>query len=76
LLRVPRGERRAVDVIRKCIKVMRTATGGETDELEADQAKSVAAELGSRAVRHAQLLKLKCPKKIDPNVSKLLWSNL
>jgi hypothetical protein len=44
--RGPRGEQRPADVIGAAVKVMRIATGEETEEL--DSAKSAAAELGSR----------------------------
>ena len=40
----PRGEKRPADVIGNAVKVMRIATGEETEEL--DSAKSAAAELG------------------------------
>lgn len=46
--RGPRGEKRPPDVIGAAVKVMRIATGEETEELETDRAKSAAAELGSR----------------------------
>jgi hypothetical protein len=42
----PRGEKRPADVIGNAVKVMRIATGQETEEL--DSVKSAAAELGSR----------------------------
>jgi hypothetical protein len=42
----PRGEKRPADVIGNAVKVMRIATGEETEEL--DPMKSAAAELGSR----------------------------
>jgi hypothetical protein len=42
----PRGEKRPADVIGAAVKVMRIATGEETEELDAT--KSAAAELGSR----------------------------
>ena len=53
----PRGEKRPADVIGNAVKVMRIATGEETDELETDRAKSAAAELGARGgkVRAAKL---------------------
>ena len=41
----PRGEKRPADVIGNAVKVMRIATGEETEELDA--ARSAAAELGS-----------------------------
>jgi hypothetical protein len=46
--RGPRGEKRPADVIGNAVKVMRIATGEETEELETDRAKSAAAELGAR----------------------------
>ena len=42
----PRGEKHPADVVSAAVKVMRIATGEETEEL--DKAKSAAAELGSR----------------------------
>jgi hypothetical protein len=45
--RGPRGEKRPAAVIGNAVKVMRIATGEETQEL-ADFVKSAAAELGSR----------------------------
>jgi hypothetical protein len=53
----PRGEKRPADVIGNAVKVMRVATGEETEELETDRAKSAAAELGSRGgkVRAARM---------------------
>ena len=44
--RGPRGEKRPADVIGAAVKVMRIATGEETEEI--DSVKSAAAELGSR----------------------------
>jgi hypothetical protein len=41
-----RGERRPADVIGNAVKVMRIATGEETEQL--DSVKSAAAELGKR----------------------------
>jgi hypothetical protein len=46
--RGPRGEKRPADVIGMSVKVMRIATGEETEELETDRVKSAAAELGAR----------------------------
>jgi len=42
----PRGEKRPADVIGNAVKVMRIATGEETEEV--DSVKSAAAELGAR----------------------------
>jgi hypothetical protein len=44
--RGPRGEKRPADVIGNAVKVMRIATGEETEEV--DSVKSAAAALGSR----------------------------
>jgi len=44
----PRGEKRPADVIGMSVKVMRIATGEETEKLETDRIKSAAAELGAR----------------------------
>ncbi len=44
--RGPRGEKRPADVIGNAVRIMRIATGEETEEL--DSVKSAAAELGSR----------------------------
>lgn len=46
--RRPRGEKRPADVIGNAVKVMRIASGQETEALETDRARSAAAELGSR----------------------------
>jgi hypothetical protein len=46
--RGPRGEKRPADVIGNAVKVMRIATGEETEELPDNPARSAAAELGSR----------------------------
>ncbi len=45
--RGPRGEKRPADVIGNAVKVMRIATGEETEEVEADRTKSAAAALGA-----------------------------
>ena len=42
----PQGQKRPADVIGNAVRVMRIATGEETEEFDA--AKSAAAELGSR----------------------------
>ena len=54
----PRGEHRPADVIGAAVKVMRIATGQETEEIAV---KSAAAELGSRGgkARAAKLSKKK-----------------
>jgi hypothetical protein len=54
----PRGEKRPAEVIGAAVKVMRIATGEETEEITV---KSAAAELGSRGgkARAAKLSKKK-----------------
>jgi hypothetical protein len=47
----PRGEKRPADVIGNAIKVLRIATGEETEQLDTDRAKSAAIELGRRGGR-------------------------
>ena len=42
----PRGERRPADVIGGAVKVMRIATGEETEDLESETPASAAAQLG------------------------------
>lgn len=42
----PRGEKRPADVIGAAVKVMRIATGEETEELDAQTPASAAAQLG------------------------------
>jgi len=49
--RGPRGEKRLADVIGAAAKVMRIATGEETEELP-DSAKSAAKNSTAAAVRH------------------------
>lgn len=44
--RGPRGEKRPGDVIGNAVKVMRIATGDETEELQTHSLKSAASELG------------------------------
>jgi hypothetical protein len=53
--RGPRGEKRPADVIGNAVRVMRIATGEETEET--DSVKSAAQELGSRGgnVRAARM---------------------
>jgi len=46
--RGPRGEKRPADVIGNAVRVMRIATGEETEELEINRLTSAAAELGRR----------------------------
>jgi len=43
--RGPRGEKRPADAIANEVKILRIATGEETEELETDPANGAAAEL-------------------------------
>jgi hypothetical protein len=71
--RGPRGEKRPADVIGNAVKVMRIATGEETEEL--DSVKSAAAALGSRGgkVRAAKMSPDQ-RKKIARGAARARWS--
>ena len=60
--RGPRGEKRPADVIGNAVRVMRIATGEETEEL--DPVRSAAAELGSRG-GHARAASLAPNKRSE-----------
>ena len=68
----PRGEKRPTDVIAAAVKVMRIATGEETEEIAV---KSAAAELGSRGgkARAAKLSKKK-RAEIAKRAAQKRWS--
>ena len=66
--RGPRGEKRPADVIGNAVKVMRIATGKETEELETDRAKSAAAELGSRGRQGAR--RHQCPQHVELKIAR------
>ena len=73
--RGPRGEKRPADVIGNAVKVIRIATGEETEELETDHVKSAAAELGSRGgkaraarttpARRSEIARAAAAKKVE-----------
>jgi hypothetical protein len=67
----PQGQKRRADVIRADVKVMRIATGEETEEITV---KSAAAELGSRGgkARAAKLSKKK-RAEIARKAAKARW---
>jgi hypothetical protein len=69
----PRGEKRPADVIGAAVKVMRIATGQESEEITI---KSAAAELGSRGgkARAAKLSKKK-RTQIARNAAKKRWES-
>ena len=71
--RGPRGEKRPADVIGNAVKVMRIATGEETEEV--DSVKSAAAELGARGgnARAASLSKAQ-RTAIARNAAKKRWN--
>ncbi|HVH74507.1 MAG TPA: hypothetical protein VM755_06290 [Stellaceae bacterium] len=74
--RGPRGEKRPADVIGAAVKVMRIATGEETEELETDRVKSAAAELGSRGGKaRAAKISPGRRKEIARQAAKKRWSN-
>ena len=67
----PRGEKRPADVIGAAVKVMRIATGEETEELAV---KSAAAELGSRGGKaRAKALSKKKRAEIAKRAAKARW---
>jgi hypothetical protein len=71
----PRGEKRPADVIGNAVKVMRIATGEETEELP-DSAKSAAAELGSRGGKaRAACLSKTQRSAIARKAAKTRWQN-
>jgi len=72
--RGPRGEKRPADVIGNAVKVMRIATGEETEE--PDSAKSAAVELGSRGGK-ARAAKLSAAERrqIAKAAATARWAN-
>ena len=68
----PQGQKRPGDVIGNAVKVMRIATGEETEEL--DSAKSAAAELGSRGgkARTARMTPAR-RKEIATKAARVRW---
>ena len=70
----PRGEKRPADVIGAAVKVMRIATGEESEEIAV---KSAAAELGSRGgkARAAKLSKKK-RAEIARKAAKARWREI
>ena len=72
--RGPRGEKRPADVIGNAVKVMRIATGEETEELETDRVKSAAAELGARGGKaRAQKMTPEQRAEIARKASRARW---
>ena len=68
----PRGEKRPADVIGAAVKVMRIATGQETEEAPAF--KSAAAELGSRGGKaRAKSLSKKKRSEIARKAARKRW---
>jgi hypothetical protein len=72
--RGPRGEKRPANVIGNAVKVMRIATGEETEELETDRVKSAAAELGARGGKaRAQKMTPQRRAEIARKASRARW---
>lgn len=72
--RGPRGEKRPADVIGNAVKVMRIATGEETEEI--DHIKSAAAELGSRGGKaRAASMSPARRKEIAQRAASRRWKN-
>jgi hypothetical protein len=71
--RGPQGQKRPADVIGNAVKVMRIATGEETEEL--DSVKSAAAELGSRGgMARAAKMSAKRRKDIARRAAEIRWA--
>jgi hypothetical protein len=69
----PKGEKRPADVIGAAVKVMRIATGEETEEIAV---KSAAAELGSRGGKaRAKALSKKKRVEIARKAATKRWSS-
>ena len=72
----PRGEKRPADVIGMSVKVMRIATGEETEELETDRVKSAAAELGARGGKaRAAKMTPERRREIAQKAARSRWEN-
>jgi hypothetical protein len=72
--RGPRGQKRPADVIGNAVKVMRIATGEETEEI--DHMKSAAAELGSRGGKaRAASMSPARRKEIAQRAASRRWKN-
>jgi hypothetical protein len=70
----PQGQKRPADVIGATVKVMRIATGEETEELETDRVKSAAAELGARGGKaRAAKMTPERRKEIAKKAAKTRW---
>ena len=70
----PRGEKRPADVIGMSVKVMRIATGEESDDI-GDRAQSAAAELGSRGGKaRAKKLTSRQRSAIARTAAKARWN--
>jgi hypothetical protein len=72
--RGPQGQKRPADVIGNAVRVMRIATGEETEEL--DLVKSAAAELGSRGGK-ARAAKMTAARRseIAKNAARKRWES-
>jgi hypothetical protein len=72
----PKGQRRPADVIGNAVKVMRIATGEETENLPADDGKDPAAKsLGSRGGKaRAEALTKKRRKEIAKVAAAKRWA--
>ena len=74
--RGPRGEKRPADVIGNAVKVMRIATGEETEQLETDSVKNAAVELGRRGGKaRAARMTPERRSEIAKSAAKVRWRN-
>ena len=73
----PKGEKRPADVIGNAVKVMRIATGEETEEAPANDGKNKAAQalgkLGGAA--RAKSMTAKRRKEVTKKAAKARWKN-
>jgi hypothetical protein len=70
----PKGQKRPADVIGNAVKVMRIATGEETDDVKDDGKDPAAKSLGSRGGKaRAEALSAKRRREIAREAAKKRW---
>ncbi|MBZ0145951.1 MAG: RNA-binding protein [Pseudorhodoplanes sp.] len=77
MVKGPKGERRPADVIGNAVRIMRIATGGETETLPADNGKDPAAvALGRKGGKaRAAGMSAKKRKEIAKKAAKARWTD-
>lgn len=72
----PKGQKRPADVIGNAVKVMRIATGEETDDVKDDGKDPAAKSLGARGGKaRAQALSRRRRTEIARDAAKKRWKN-